>query len=135
MASPEREIYLKQEYGAYCKASITSCPYIRAMYDIAGQSKDSDSTSYNTPCLALEWMDCTPNDVPEHRRKNAAFHWTYWEGGLLSSTAIARADMVNMGKLSRPLAAASLRNLDNKNDGMLVSNLDINPVVKLGVLG
>jgi chemotaxis regulatin CheY-phosphate phosphatase CheZ len=63
---------LKREWEAYQHPSIANSPYIRKLYDLIGNPEDfDDKTGETRPCLALEWMDMTLQDLTPKLDKRA----------------------------------------------------------------
>ncbi|KAK4108828.1 kinase-like protein [Canariomyces notabilis] len=114
---------LKREWEAYQHPSIANSPYIRKLYDLIGNPEDfDDKTGETRPCLALEWMDMTLQDLTPKLDKRA----------YKLIVAIIEAVMESILCFSE----AKVVDTDTKPGNFLLSNIDTDhPTVKIGDLG
>ncbi len=73
------------------------------MYDIIGEPKDLDSDSSNTsPCLVLEWFDCTLREVPaETYRQNYVLLGAVINAGLSGLVTLSQEKLVHTGRANQ----------------------------------
>ena len=129
---------LAREFEAYSIPSIASCPSVRSMYDIVGDSRvlDSDDTG-DPPWLVLEWLDCTLADIsPEHYGLNTILLKAILEAGLSSIAELQKHGLINTGKILIRRSSWRLTRPDIKSANILLSNINsASPMAKIGDLG